>query len=137
MRHHLVCVVLAFAACGKGENSGSSNMTFRQMHEAAVAQRGKGASLEAAARPFVGQPVELDAVAGESQSGICSRCYEMQFEDIKFIATPHADLDPIKFGIFVEGHAGKKVHVKGTIAGGAPGFVQRSPLAVEVQVIGE
>jgi len=111
-------------------------MTFRQMHEAAEAQVDKGLNTDAAARPFAGKKVELDVIAGEAQSGICSMCFEVQFEEIKLLVLPHRDLDPIKFGIFVEQNAGKKIHITGEVAGGSAGFVKRSPLAVKVATYG-
>lgn len=136
MRLAGVIVVALVGACGKSDSSrAASPSSFRQMHEAAVASRDKGLSLEAAARPFVGSPVELDVIAGEAQNGICSTCFEMTYEDIKLLVVPDRDLDPIKFALFVEKHAGKRVHVRAVVNGGAPGFSTRSPLALRILAI--
>jgi hypothetical protein len=131
------------AGCSSGKIVLEHPMTFREMHRAATAQMDKGMSSKAAARPFLGMSVRTDAVAGEAMRGICTVCYEMIDEDIKFIALPHPDLDPIKFGIFVEQHRGQTVHLDGIVASG-PGYLAGStrgtlvpaPLAVKVQAIG-
>lgn len=136
MRLAGIIALALVGACGKSESSkAASQSSFRQMHEAAVASRDKGLSLEAAARPFVGSPVELDVIAGEMQNGICSTCFEMTYEDIKVLVVPDRDLDPIKFALFVEKHAGQRVHVRAVVNGGAPGFSTRSPLALRILAI--
>lgn len=136
MRLAGIIALALVGACGKSESSkAASESSFRQMHEAAAASRDKGLSLEAAARPFVGSPVELDVIAGEMQNGICSTCFEVTYEDIKVLVVPDRDLDPIKFALFVEKHAGKRVHVRAVVNGGAPGFSTRSPLALRILAI--
>ena len=132
--------LLLVSSCVK---AGSSKMTFREMHHAATAQMEKGMSSDAAARPFLGSSTKVDAVAGEAMRGICTVCYEMIDGDIKFIALPHPDLDPIKFGIFVEQHRGQTVHIVGIVASGPEylagstrGTLVPSPLAVKVQASG-
>ena len=117
-------------------------MTFREMHSAAIGQMKNGMSSDAAARPFLGKTVKVEAIGGEAMRGICTLCYEMNDGDIKFIALPHPDLDPLRFGILVEQNRGKVVHLVGIVvagpeylAGSTRGTLVPAPLALKIQEI--
>jgi hypothetical protein len=138
----LVVALAGIAGCTK-TTTRETAMTFREMHLAAIAKMEKGMSGEAASRAFLGRSTKVEAIAGEAMRGICTVCYEMIDGDIKFIALPHPDLDPLKFGIFVERNRGQKVHIIGIVAAGpnylagsTRGTLVPAPLAIKVLEIG-